>query len=139
VVLVGLMVAWAWSHRDPAGLAVAIAGPVIAIASAEHIVKPLVDRRVLSGSLSYPSGTTTATAAVATVAVWLVWLYAGPCLAALAALPAALVSGSVAIAVVGLSWHYFTDSVAGVLYGTGVVLLVGSASLHLAHVGMSRT
>ena len=130
LVMTGFLFIWAASRRDPPAVAVAVFGPLIAVLTAEHIVKPLVDRRVLVGSLSYPSGTTTAAAAVAAVAVWLVWRYAGARLACFAVIPAAAISSAVAVAVVGLSWHYLTDAFAGVAYGAGVVLIVaGGAEL----------
>jgi hypothetical protein len=136
LVMSGFLFIWAASRRDAPAAAVSVFGPLVAVLTAEHIVKPLVDRRVLVGSLSYPSGTTTAAAAVAAVAVWLVWRFAGARLAGFALVPAAAVSFAVAVAVVGLSWHYLTDSVAGVAYGAGVVLIVaGGADLVGGYLG----
>src|SRR3954451_20425450 len=77
LVVSGLLLIWAASRRDPAAVAVTVLGPLVAVLTAEHLVKPLVNRRVLVGSLSYPSGTTTAAAAVAAAAVWLVWRFGG--------------------------------------------------------------
>ena len=95
--------------------------PVLAVLIVQDIAKPLVDRHsVLSGGLSYPSGTVAAVAALAT-AFTLV-------MPARARLPAAML-GLVAIvgtsaAVVVLRWHYPTDALGGAAVGVGSVLVL---------------
>jgi membrane-associated phospholipid phosphatase len=101
----------------------ALAVPV-AVGLDEYLLKPLVHRTYL-GALAYPSGHTTAMFALAaTVAVLLL---APPRSAGAGPLPilipaAACVLGvAVALAVIGLRWHYFTDTVAGAAVGIGTV------------------
>jgi membrane-associated phospholipid phosphatase len=103
------------------------AAPVIAVLIVQEIAKPLVDRRsVLTGGLSYPSGTVAAVAALAT-ALTLV-------MPAKARLPVALLGllaiGGTGAAVIVLRWHYPTDALGGVAVGVGSVLVV-DALLHL--------
>jgi membrane-associated phospholipid phosphatase len=89
----------------------------------EALLKPLV-HRTYDGALAYPSGhTTTMVTLAATVTVLLI-----PPRAAKAGVPqvvaaaaAWVLGGVVAIAVIGLQWHYFTDTVAGAAVGIGTV------------------
>lgn len=96
----------------------------------EELLKPLVHRTSL-GALAFPSGhTTTAMALTATVTV----LYlAGqrPQEGRLALVPRILglalplaVTAVVALAIIALRWHYFTDTVAGAAVGLGTVCAV---------------
>lgn len=91
----------------------------------DGLLKPLVHRTYL-GVLTYPSGHTATVFALAATAV--VLLLAGPRpagtwrLRALTAAVMYLLGAVVAIGVIGLRWHYFTDTVAGAAVGTGTVL-----------------
>ena len=90
----------------------------------DALFKHLVHRTYL-GVLSYPSGHTAAISALAaTVAVLLVvppqTSRTGP-LRVLLAGAACVLGGVVAIGVIGLRWHYFTDTVAGAAVGIGTV------------------
>jgi membrane-associated phospholipid phosphatase len=101
----------------------AVAVPA-AVAVNDGLCKPLFHRTYL-GVLSYPSGhAATMFALAATLAV----LLAVPLRSASARafriviLAAACVLGSVvAVGVIGLRWHYFTDTVAGAAVGIGTV------------------
>ncbi len=90
----------------------------------DGLFKHLVHRTYL-GILSYPSGHTAAVSALAaTVAVLLLVppqaARTGPPRVLLAGAACVLV-GVVAIGVIGLRWHYFTDTVAGAAVGIGTV------------------
>jgi len=110
-----------WRGAALAGLAVPAA-----VALTEFVLKPLVGRTI-RGYPSFPSGHATALFALAaTCAV----LLAGPvrprvpgAVRLLLALGAALVAAAVAIAMVALGYHYFTDTVAGTAVGAGMALL----------------
>src|SRR5215469_369310 len=110
-----------WRGAALAGLAVPGA-----VALTEFVLKPLVGRTI-RGYPSFPSGHATALFALAaTCAV----LLAGPvrprvpgAVRLLLALGAALVAAAVAIAMVALGYHYFTDTVAGTAVGAGMALL----------------
>jgi membrane-associated phospholipid phosphatase len=101
----------------------AVAVPA-AVAVNDSLCKPLFHRTYL-GVLSYPSGhTATMFALAATLAVLLgvplrpAWART----ARIAILAAACVLGTVvAVGVIGLRWHYFTDTVAGAAVGVGTV------------------
>jgi membrane-associated phospholipid phosphatase len=105
--------------RRLTGAVLAAAAVPAAVGLNDGLLKPLVHRTYL-GILSYPSGhTATMCALAATVAVLLLT----PPRPARALIPAAacLLAAVVAIGVVGLRWHYFTDTVAGAAVGIGTV------------------
>jgi undecaprenyl-diphosphatase len=110
-----------WRGAALAGLAVPAA-----VVLTEFALKPLVGRSI-HGNASFPSGHTTAMFALAaTCAV----LLANPprprlprAVRLLLVAAALLVAGAVPVAMVALSFHYFTDTVAGAAVGTGTVLL----------------
>ncbi|GAB2659522.1 phosphatase PAP2 family protein [Kribbella swartbergensis] len=90
-------------------------------------LKPLVDRRIHEGFLSYPSGHTAALAAVGVVLGLLLvdLLHAGPILGTAIVLVAGLIGGALmAWAQIALMAHYPTDTVGGV----GCALLVVPAT-----------
>jgi len=95
--------------------------PVIAVLVVQEIAKPLVDRQsVVTGALSYPSGTVAAVAALATALILVV--------PAKARFPVTML-GLLAIvgtgaAVIVLRWHYPTDALGGIAVGVGSVLVI---------------
>jgi membrane-associated phospholipid phosphatase len=106
------------------GALLAAAAVPAAVGVNDGLCKPLFHRTYL-GALSYPSGhTATMFALAATLAVL---LYVPPrpmkARALRIVIPAATcVLGSVvAVGVIGLRWHYFTDTVAGAAVGIGTV------------------
>ena len=83
--------------------------------------KPLVHRTYL-GALSYPSGhTATMFALVATVAVLLHSQMRARALRVVIPAVVCALGVVVAVGVIGLRWHYFTDTVAGAAVGVGAV------------------
>jgi membrane-associated phospholipid phosphatase len=90
----------------------------------DALLKHLFHRTYL-GQLAFPSGhTTSATALAATLAVLLLVPPQGAETRAVRAAitAAAFAAGAVtAVAVIGLRWHYFTDTVAGAAVGAGTV------------------
>ncbi len=108
-------------------LAGAVLAAVAVLATAglnEALLKPLVHRTYL-GQITYPSGhTATIFALAATAALLLLGTPRPPRRRPLQVLipAAACVLGFVvAIGVIGLRWHYFTDTVAGAAVGIGTV------------------
>jgi membrane-associated phospholipid phosphatase len=106
------------------GAILAAAAVPAAVGLNDGLCKPLVHRTYL-GALSYPSGhTATVFALAATVAV-LLHAPARPAgaRALRIAIPAAvcLLGCVVALGVIGLRWHYFTDTLAGAAVGIGTV------------------
>jgi membrane-associated phospholipid phosphatase len=95
--------------------------PVIAVLVVQEIAKPLVDRQSLvTGALSYPSGTVAAVAALATALILVVPAKARFPMAMLGLL-AIIGTGA---AVIVLRWHYPTDALGGVAVGAGSVLVI---------------
>ena len=90
----------------------------------EGLLKPLVHRTYL-GNVVYPSGHTTAIFAVAATVTVLLVIPPQPAkagaLRVLIPAAACVLAGAVAIALIGLQWHYFTDTVAGAAAGIGTV------------------
>ncbi|WP_422742416.1 PA-phosphatase [Mycobacterium sp. WMMD1722] len=99
-------------RRYPLAVAVAIC-PLVAIAAAQGLKRAF--GRELDGALAYPSGHVTALV----VAVGMVALVAARRWAVVAAV-ALIAAGMYAV---GTTYHYFTDTVGGLLLGSSVVAL----------------
>ena len=105
------------------GAILAAASVLAAAGLVEALLKPLV-HRTYDGAVAYPSGHTTA---IVTLAATVTVLLIPPRPAKAGVLRVLVVAGAwvlggvVAIAVIGLQWHYFTDTVAGAAVGIGTV------------------
>jgi len=106
------------------GAVLAAAAIPAAVGLTEGLLKPLVHRTYL-GEVTYPSGHTTAMSTLAATVTVLLLISPRPAkagaLRALITAAACALAGVVAIAVIGLEWHYFTDTVAGAAVGVGTV------------------
>lgn len=127
--ILALVLAAVWTGRRWPAIALAVAGPLVAVVLTEFVLKPLVGR-THDGGLSLPSGHTTSIGSLAWVFVLVFvagstrpWWWRG----GLATLAVGAVLG-VAGTMVALDRHYFTDTVAGALVATAVV---GTAALVL--------
>jgi membrane-associated phospholipid phosphatase len=118
-----IVVACLWTGRLNGAVLAAAAVPA-AVGLNDGLFKPLVHRTYL-GVLSYPSGhTATVFALAATVAVLLLvppWPGHARALRVLVPVAVCVLGVVVAIGVIALRWHYFTDTVAGAAVGTGTV------------------
>jgi membrane-associated phospholipid phosphatase len=119
-----LLLAYLAMRKWRGAVLVAVAVPA-AGALTEYVLKPLIGRTT-EGYLSYPSGHSTAVFALA--AAFAV-LLADPdrprmpaALRVLLLLIVFLAASTVAVAVIGLGFHYFTDTVGGAAVGIAVVL-----------------
>ena len=125
VMTVALIVACLATRRWHGAVLAAVAVP-LASALTELLLKPLIDR-TMQGALSYPSGHSTGMFALAGVCAVLLTGPSRPGLPAAARVPLTLVAylaaSAVAVALIGLGAHYFTDTVAGAAVGTAVVLV----------------
>jgi membrane-associated phospholipid phosphatase len=106
------------------GAVLAVAAVPATAALNDAVIKPLVHRTIV-GHPAYPSGHV---AAILAVTVMLAVLLAGPPQGRLPRrarrlilIAAGIVACGVAIAVIGLRWHYFTDTIGGAAVGTGTV------------------
>ena len=90
----------------------------------EALLKPLV-HRTYWGNVVYPSGHTTAVFTLAATVTVLLLVPPQPAkagaLRVLIPVAACVLGVAVAIAVIGLQWHYFTDTVAGAAVAIGTV------------------
>jgi membrane-associated phospholipid phosphatase len=106
------------------GAVLAAAAITVAVGLDEVLLKPLVDRTYW-GNVVYPSGHTTAVFALAAAVTVLLLPPPRPARAAalrvLVPVAACVLGVVVAIAVTGLQWHYFTDTVAGAAVAIGTV------------------
>ena len=106
------------------GALLGLAAIPAAVGLDEGLLKPLV-HRTYQGSLVYPSGHATAMFAFAATVTVLLLLPPRPAsfraLRILIPAAACVLGVVVATAVIGLGWHYFTDTVAGAAVGIGTV------------------
>lgn len=114
------------ARRLNGALLAAVAVPAAAGVN-DGLCKPLFHRTYL-GILSYPSGHTAAMSALAAALVIL--LYVAPRSATARVARVAVWSAAwaaavvVAAGVIGMRWHYFTDTVAGAAVGAGTVCVL---------------
>jgi membrane-associated phospholipid phosphatase len=113
--------------RRLSGALLAVIGVLIALGLTEDVLKPLVHRTItVRHYLTYPSGHTTALFALSTaLAVVLLSPRSGrphPAVRIGAVVVAVAVSCLVGMAMIGLDFHYFTDTIGGAAVGIGVVL-----------------
>ncbi|MET0233089.1 MAG: phosphatase PAP2 family protein [Kibdelosporangium sp.] len=127
VVVVGLIVMAAVARQRPRLAILAVAGPLVTVTLTSAVLKPLFGRTINNGSLAFPSGHTSGLVAVLTVLVIAVVSGARPpwrkSLTTLAIVGAGLVAVVGATALVGMKYHYVTDTVGGACMAVGVVLL----------------
>jgi membrane-associated phospholipid phosphatase len=110
------------------GALLTVAAVPVATGLDEVLIKRVVDRTYL-GNLAYPSGhvtTVSALAATATVLLLIPPQQAGTRLPRiLLTVVAWAVTVVVAVAVMSLEWHYFTDTIAGAAVGVGTTAGLG--------------
>jgi undecaprenyl-diphosphatase len=129
VISVAIAVACLRSRRYT-GAILALVAVVVATRVDEWLLKPLFHRTYL-GALSYPSGHTTSVVAMTTVYALLFLLppqdarTRAPRIAGLAVLLALTVI--TVFGVIGLRWHYLTDTIGGAAVGIGTVLALALA------------
>jgi len=112
-----------YQRRHRLAIAAALC-PLLAMALARGL-KPLFGR-VREAGLAYPSGHT----ATLVVVMGMVVVAAG---AALWVVLAAVVYCALGMVGVGVSFHYFTDTVGGLLLGTSIVCVAALVSGHAPH------
>jgi membrane-associated phospholipid phosphatase len=111
--------------RRPNGAVLAVTAVPVTAFLDDTVLKHLVDRTHF-GELSFPSGHTASAMTLATVLGVLLHDPARRTATRVAraalVVVACAVTVLVAVGVIGLRWHYFTDTVGGVALGTGTVL-----------------
>jgi membrane-associated phospholipid phosphatase len=118
-----IVVACLLTRRINGGV-LAVAAVPAAVGLNDGLLKPLV-HRTLTGFLSYPSGHTAAVSAIAATVTILLLVPPQPARftvpRVLIATVAWVLPAVVAIGLIGLQWHYFTDIMAGAAVGIGTV------------------
>lgn len=117
---VAILVVAALTLRDRLSATVAVLAAPVAVLATEKIGKPLIGRQEGHG-YGFPSGHTTVIAtlvAILALIAYREWRWRGLAVVA----PVALVVPLMAVAVVRVNFHRFSDSVGGVLVGFGTVL-----------------
>lgn len=121
--IVIIAVACLMTGRANGALLAVVAVPV-AVELTEHVLKPLIGRIKL-GFLSYPSGHATSSFALAAVVAVLMLNPPGraltPVLRLIVSAAAVAIACVASTAVIGLGFHYFTDTIAGAAVGVGTV------------------
>lgn len=106
------------------GAVLAVAAVPVADGLVEGLLKPLVHRTYLS-NVVYPSGHTTTVFTLAATVTVLLLIPPRPAkartLRVLIPAAACAVGVVVAVTLIGMRWHYFTDTVAGAAVGVGTV------------------
>lgn len=121
-----LLVAACLVTRRLNGALLAVVSIVAAAGLTEYALKPLVHETIHHGWLTYPSGHMTSLCTIMAVA-WVLLLNPPhqrlrPALRLLLLAGFVIVAGIVAIALVVLTYHYFTDTIAGAAWGISVTM-----------------
>ncbi len=124
-VLTAVIVLVCFAARRVNGAMLAVLSITVSVVLTELVLKPLFGR-TLGGYLVYPSGHTGRAFTLAAVTVVLLLNLPGrrrcrPLTAAVAAVTM-LAASAVAVAMIGLKYHYFTDTVGGAALAIAVVL-----------------
>jgi undecaprenyl-diphosphatase len=124
-VLTAVLVLACLAARRVNGAVLALVSVVLAAGLTEYVLKPLV-HETIGGSLTYPSGHMASLSAIFGAAGVLMldpprWR-PRPGVRLLLTIGLVAVGCIVAVALVGLNYHYFTDTIAGVAWGACVVL-----------------
>jgi membrane-associated phospholipid phosphatase len=128
VIVVALFFMLAVARRRPRVALLAVVGPLLAVGLNAVVFKPLVDRTINNGNLAYPSGHTTGLVAVLTVLVLATVTSRAPKpLVSLVIIVALVVTVVAATALVGMKYHYVTDTVGGACLAVATVLGVALA------------
>jgi undecaprenyl-diphosphatase len=121
-----LLVAACLFARRLNGALLTLVSIVAAAGLTEYALKPLVHETIHHGWLTYPSGHMTSLCTIMAV-TWVLLLNPPhrrlrPALRLLLLAGLLIVAGIVAIALVVLTYHYFTDTIAGAAWGIGVTI-----------------
>jgi membrane-associated phospholipid phosphatase len=128
IVLISLVVMLAIARRRPRLAILAVAGPLIAVSLNSVVLKPVFGRTISNGSLAYPSGHTTGLVAVLTVLTLAVVAGVRPpwrkSLTTLVIVGGLVVAVVAATALIGMKYHYVTDTIGGAGTAVATVLAV---------------
>lgn len=102
----------------------AVAGPGLSVTLSSLVLKPIFGRRYYGTYLAYPSGHTTALTATIVVVLVAIGLLGRKALTVTAFGLAVVVLIFAVIGLVGLRYHYVTDTIGGFCVGGATVLLV---------------
>lgn len=128
VVVVLLVVMLAIARNRPRLAVLAVVGPLVSVALTSGVLKPLFGRTINNGSLAFPSGHTAGMVSVLTVLVLAVVAGVRPpwrsSLTSLVIVSALVVTVVGATGLVGMKFHYVTDTIGGACTAVATVLAV---------------
>ncbi len=123
IIVLGLVVMVSVARHRPRLAVLAVIGPLLAV-GLNGLLKPWIDRTINNGSLAFPSGHTTGMVAVLTVFVVGALTSSRIWLSALVIAVEVLVTVVGTVALVGMKYHYVTDTVGGACLAVATVLVV---------------
>jgi membrane-associated phospholipid phosphatase len=121
VIIMGLVAMAAVARRRPRLAVLAVVGPLVAV-GVNALLKPAIGRTINNGNLAFPSGHTTGLVAVLTVLVLAVATRKS--LASLMIAVGFVITIVAAIALIGMKYHYVTDTIGGACLALATVLAV---------------
>jgi membrane-associated phospholipid phosphatase len=117
------------ARRRPRLAVLAVAGPLAAVLLNSAVLKPLFGRTINNGSLAFPSGHTAGLVAVLTVLIIAVISGVRPpwrkSVTSLVIVGASVITGVGSTALIGMKYHYVTDTFGG--FGVAVATVLGLA------------
>jgi membrane-associated phospholipid phosphatase len=129
IVVIMLVVMLAVARRRPRLAVLAVAGPLAAVLLNSAVLKPLFGRTINNGSLAFPSGHTAGLVAVLTVLIIAVISGVRPpwrkSVTSLVIVGASVITGVGSTALIGMKYHYVTDTFGG--FGVAVATVLGLA------------
>ncbi|ONI79583.1 hypothetical protein ALI144C_27040 [Actinosynnema sp. ALI-1.44] len=123
VIVIGLIVMVAVARGRPRLAVLAVAAPLLSAVFSSAVLKPAFGRTINNGSLAFPSGHTATMVAVLTVLV-IATVTTRTTVLVLTAVGALVVAVIGATALVGMKYHYVTDTVGGACVAIATVLTV---------------
>jgi membrane-associated phospholipid phosphatase len=126
IIVIALVVMLAIARHRPRLAVLAIAGPLVSVGLCSAVLKPLFARTINNGSLAFPSGHTSGLVSVLTVLILAVLTNtrAGKALKSLVIVAGFVIAAVAAVALVGMKYHYITDTVGGGFLAVTTVLAV---------------
>lgn len=126
LIVIGLIAMLAVARHRPRLAVLAVTGPLLAVSVTSGVLKPMFGRTINNGSLAFPSGHTAGMVSVLTVVVLAVVGGARPpwraSLTVFAIVGALVISVVGATGLIGMKYHYVTDTVGGACMAIATVL-----------------
>jgi len=134
VVIIATIAVWRKRHRVAL---LAVVAPMITVAVNTVVLKPLIGR-LHDGDLAFPSGHTATLVSILTVPVLAVVVH-GPVRDGVVAVVTALLCVVIAVSgIIGIGYHYVTDTIGAIFWAVGAVLTIALVADRLLHTESSQ-